>query len=82
MAYLDQSPGAQLILGIGNHRISVFIFQDRLDRRLTLGENRSTRLTFHLETWTADGLRYFVIGDADPNDIHKLSGLLKAAAQP
>ena len=81
MSYLGQSPGAQLIFRIGNHRISVFIFQERLDRRFALGGNRSTRLTFHLETWAADGLRYFVIGDAEPNDIHTLSELLKTAGK-
>ena len=29
MAYLDQSPGAQLIFQVRQHKISVFIFQDR-----------------------------------------------------
>jgi anti-sigma factor RsiW len=81
MSYLGQSPGAQLIFRDGNHRISVFIFQDRLAPQFALGVNRSTRLTFHLETWTAVGLRYFVIGDADPKDVHRLSELLKIAAQ-
>jgi anti-sigma factor RsiW len=80
MAYLDQAPGAQLIFKVGNHRISVFIFQDRSDRRFAPGETRSRNLTFNIETWVGDNLRYFVVGDADPNDIHELSGLLKAAA--
>ena len=30
-----------------------------------------------METWKADDLRYFIIGDADPNDIQKLSDTLK-----
>jgi hypothetical protein len=34
-----------------------------------------------METWAEGGLHYFFIGDADPNDIHKLSELLKAAAR-
>jgi anti-sigma factor RsiW len=80
LSYLAQEPGAQLIFKDGNHRISVFIFQNRLDRQFSLDDSRSRRLTFNVETWTADGLRYFIIGDADPNDIHKLSGLLKVAA--
>ena len=79
VSYLGQAPGAQLIFRSGNHRISVFIFQNRQDRRFASSGSRSRRLTFNLETWTEDDLRYFVIGDADPNDIHKLSDLLKLA---
>jgi anti-sigma factor RsiW len=81
LAYLDQAPGAQLIYRIGNHRISVFIFQNRPDRRFTPGDSRSRRLTFNAETWTDDGLRYFVIGDADADTIRKLSELLKTASR-
>jgi len=80
LSYLDQAPGAQLIFKIGNHRISVFIFQNRRVRPFALNDSRSRRLTFNVETWTADDLRYFVIGDADANDIHKLSDLLRLAA--
>jgi len=80
--YLAQTPGAQLIFKIGNHRISVFIFQNRPERRFTTSNSRSRRLTFNVETWTEDDLRYFVIGDANADDIHKLSELLKIAARP
>ena len=80
MAYLEQAPGAQLIFKIGNHRISVFIFQDRRDRRFAPGDTLSRNVTFNMETWAGDNLRYFVIGDADPGDIHKLSELLKSTA--
>jgi len=82
LSFLDQAPGAQLIFKVGNHRISVFIFQNRTDRPMTSSNGRSRHLTFNLETWTADDLRYYVIGDADPNDIHKLSELLKIAWRP
>jgi anti-sigma factor RsiW len=81
ISYLDQAPGAQLIFKIGNHRISVFIFQDRPNLRFNSSDSRSRRLTFNIETWTEDGLRYFIIGDAEANDIHKLSELLKIAAR-
>jgi anti-sigma factor RsiW len=81
LAYLGQEPGAQLIFQTGKHRISVFIFQDRMDGLLTPGDTMSKRLTFSVETFSEDGLRYFVIGDAAADDIHKLSELLKAAAR-
>jgi len=82
MSYLNQAPGAQLIFKIGNHRISVFIFQNRPDWPFASANGRSRSLTFNVETWTEDELRYFVIGDAEANDIHKLSELLKIAARP
>src|SRR6266852_326622 len=82
MSYLNQAPGAQLIFKIGNHRISVFIFQNRPDWPFASANGRSRTLTFNVETWTEDELRYFVIGDAEANDIHKLSELLKIAARP
>jgi anti-sigma factor RsiW len=80
VSYLDQAPGAQLIFKIGNHQISVFIFQDRLDQRLTSSDSRSRRLTFNVETWTQGGLRYFVIGDASAANIDSLAKLFKAAS--
>jgi len=82
VSYLGQAPGAHLIFKIGNHRISVFIFQNQPEPRLAPSASRSKSVTFNVESWADEGLRYFVIGDADPNDIHKLSELLQAAARP
>lgn len=81
MAYFEQAPGAQLIYRIRNHRISVFIFQKRVDGSVAAGERRERRLTFNVETWDEDDLRYFVIGDADGNDIHRLSEMLRLAGR-
>jgi len=81
LSYLDQAPGVQLIFKIGNHRISVFIFQNRADWRFTASDGSSKRLTFNMQTWSETGLRYFVVGDTDPNDIRKLSELLKIASR-
>jgi anti-sigma factor RsiW len=82
LSYLNQAPGAQLIFKIGNHRISVFIFQDRGSRIFTASDDRARHLTFNEEMWTTDGLRYYAIGDAEASDIRKLSDLLKAASLP
>jgi anti-sigma factor RsiW len=78
VVYLGQAPGAQLIYQIRKHEISVFIFSDRAVGR-ELGSSSSTQkqLLFNIETWDRDGLRYFVIGDASPNDIHNLADMLK-----
>jgi anti-sigma factor RsiW len=80
LSYLDQAPGAQLIYKIGNHLVSVFIFQNRTGNRFASGNGRSRRLTFNVETWTEGDLCYFVIGDANADDIRKLSEMLKLAA--
>jgi anti-sigma factor RsiW len=82
LAYFQQSPGAQLLFEIGKHRISVFIFQNRAElSRLNARSSLRRKLDFNSEIWTEGGLRYFVVGDAGPADIHGLSELLKSAAR-
>jgi len=78
VSYLNQSPGAELLFRVRQHQISVFIFQER-----ALGNNADDgmqgALSFALRSWSHNGLRYFVIGDASPQDLDKLSELMKAA---
>lgn len=82
LAYFQQNPGAQLLFEFRKHQISVFIFQDRAElSRLNSGSWLRGKLAFNSETWTEGGLRYFVVGDAGPADIHNLSELLKTAAR-
>jgi anti-sigma factor RsiW len=80
VAYLGQAPGAELIYQIRKHQISVFIFQGRAVGR-DLGSNSQLQkeLSFNLETWSQEGLRYFVVGDASSADIAALAGMLKKA---
>ena len=81
MAYLRQAPGAELIFQIRKHQISVFIFQEHaLDDGLGSLNGPSHQLTFNMNTWTQNGLRYVVVGDASGADIAALSQLLKAAS--
>jgi anti-sigma factor RsiW len=77
MAYMNQAPGAHLIYQIRKHEISVFIFQDRDFH----AESGSKTLSFSSESWSEGGLSYFVIGDTNSDDIHKLAQLLKNAAK-
>jgi anti-sigma factor RsiW len=80
VAYVGQSPGAELIYQIRKHQISVFIFQDRaVDGDLGLSSQPRKASSFNLESWNQDGLRYFVIGDASSDDIRDLADLLKNA---
>ncbi len=83
MAYLDQSPGAQLIFRIGT--IGFRCSSSRSWQDQSIWRRRfpfAVRVTFNMEAWTEDGLRYVVIGDADPERYSaKLSELLKMASK-
>ncbi len=79
VAYLNQSPGAELIFRVRQHQISVFIFQERGLGGASGNKAAPTALSFEVRSWCQNGLCYFVIGDAGPQDLDKLSELLKAA---
>jgi len=79
VSYLNQSSGAQLIFRIRQHQISVFIFPEKDVQALRPTEVLPSVLSFELRSWQHNGLRYFVIGDAAPQDLDKLAELLKAA---
>jgi anti-sigma factor RsiW len=77
VAYFQHNPGAQLLFEVRSHKLSVFVFQDRPG---ATPPRTAREMAFNSETWSAGGLRYVVIGDAGPADIHQLSELLRAAA--
>jgi anti-sigma factor RsiW len=78
MVYLHQRPGAQLFVGMRQHKISVLIFQESaLDGTFPGGGEDLN--SFDVESWQSHGLRFFVIGDAEPAEIHKLTVALKQA---
>jgi anti-sigma factor RsiW len=79
VSYLNQSPGAELIFRVRQHQISVFIFQEQALGNTRPDDAVQTALSFNVRSWSHNGLRYFVIGDASPQDLDKLSELMKAA---
>jgi anti-sigma factor RsiW len=79
IAYLEQVSGAHLIYQVRKHEISVFIFPDRDSEMRSLPSGPANAASFNSETWTKNGLRYFVIGDANGDDIRALSKLLRDA---
>jgi anti-sigma factor RsiW len=79
VTYLEQTPGAQLIYQLRKHEISVFIFQDRGLETAAPSSGPMHAVSFNVENWTQNGLRYFVVGDVSPNDIQALSKLLRGA---
>ena len=82
VAYLRQTAGAQLIYQVRKHQISVFIFPENALGGSFASESAVRKeLSFSVQTWAHDGLRFIVVGDASPEDIRKLAGLLQNAQQ-
>lgn len=79
VTYLAQTPGAHLIYQVRKHEVSVFIFQDRGEETASLPSGPLRELSFNVENWTQNGLRYFVVGDVSADDIQALSKLLRDA---
>lgn len=83
LIYFDHAPGAQLVYFVGKHEISVFILQD--DRAIASAgalPASARKNGFNLESETSAGLRFVLVSDTNPADIHQLADLLKAAQQP
>ena len=79
VAYFHQEPGAHLIFAYQRHFISVFIFRDTPQLALPASFLADKTSSFTLRTWTKEGLRYVVIGDANAATIEDLSELLQRA---
>ena len=77
VAYLEQVSGAHLIYQIRKHEISVFIFPQSAGAMRSLPSGMANAASFNSDTWTKNGLRYFVIGDASGDDIQALGKLLR-----
>jgi anti-sigma factor RsiW len=78
VAYLNQSPGAELIVRVRQHQISVFIFQERAAGDFAAENSDESAQSFTVRSWSHNGLRYFVVGDVAAADLDKLSDLLKS----
>ncbi len=81
VSYLEQTAGAHLIFQVRKHEISVFIFPEHGQDLPSLASGPVNQLSFNVESWTQNGLRYFVIGDANADDIGALSKLLRDASK-
>ena len=81
LVYFQQRPGAQLIVGMRQHRISVLIFQESpwLVRSFSGLSGVQRRDSFEMQSWQSQGLVFVLISDADPAAVDKLSQLFKQA---
>jgi anti-sigma factor RsiW len=81
LVYVHQQAAAQLVVGSGKHRISVIVVQEnaRFGTALPFSGGVSIRDSFNVETWEKNGLRFYVIGDAEQGAIHRLAQVLQGA---
>lgn len=79
VVYVHQEPGAHLLFGYQRHFISVFIFRDTSQLAMPASFLAHKTSSFTLRTWTQQGLRYVVLGDASAATIENLKELLQRA---
>ena len=81
VVYLHQQPAAQVVVGAGQHKISLLIAQETsaLGTLPFVSDGVAVRDSFNVETWQKHGLRFFVIGDAEQAVIHRLALALQGA---
>ncbi len=79
VAYFHQEPGAQLVFRYQRHLISVFLFRETPALALPASAFADRTSSFSLQTWTQRGLRYVVIGDANPKIVQELAEQLHSA---
>jgi anti-sigma factor RsiW len=80
LIYLHQQPGAQLIVAMRQHKISVLILQDSAQLARSLPRSNAVQqLAFNISTWPSHQLRFFVVGDAEPAEVEKLAELMERA---
>ena len=82
IVYLQQQPAAQVVVAMGQHKISIIVAQESvMHSAFPLSHGASVRNSFNVETWSSRGLRFFVIGDAEKAQIQKLAEALHDANQ-
>jgi anti-sigma factor RsiW len=79
LVYFHQHPGAQLIVSMHQHKVSVLIFQRSVDigRAFSQSAVLDHSTSFGIEAWQSQELRFVLVSDADPAGIESLSHMLK-----
>jgi anti-sigma factor RsiW len=76
MSYIQQQPAAQLLFQVRQHKISVFIQQERPSGVA----KEATQNAFTVRSWKNAGLQYWLVTDASPQDAEALEKLLKSSS--
>jgi anti-sigma factor RsiW len=79
LVYFHQHPGAQLIVSMHQHKVSVLIFQRSADigRAFSQSTAPDHSTSFGIEAWQSPELSFVLVSDADPAGIENLSRMLK-----
>jgi anti-sigma factor RsiW len=81
VVYLHQSPGAALLFQYRKHRLSAYVFQEGVKWNIGSAPGKVEQQdSFWVETWSAGGLRYFVVGDTSAENVDQLAGLMRSAS--
>ena len=78
MVYLQQSPGAELLYQVRQHKISVFIFQVREGEKKPLAADHALSFTF--SGWMQGQLQYCLVTDATRDEAEQLVTMFRKAA--
>lgn len=81
LVYFHHAPGAQLLFELRKHQLSVFIVTESQTFALPgVAQTALREQGFSIESWSQNSLRYVVVGDTGPAEVHQLAGLLRSAA--
>jgi anti-sigma factor RsiW len=72
--YARQRPGAELVYQAGQHRISVFVFQQQDE-----GTRTVLKPHFNVANWTEGGLHFYVVTDAGQEESGRLVRMFQEA---
>jgi anti-sigma factor RsiW len=74
LAFVQHTPAAELLYTAGQHKVSLFIFQERGAAQIPGGSS-----TFNVKSWTENGLQYYLVTDASDAETTQLISLWKDA---
>src|SRR6185312_949492 len=74
LPFAQHNPGAELLYTAGQHKISLFIFQERGTM-----QNPHGSATFNVKSWNENGLQYYLVTDASDAETAQLIALWKDA---
>src|SRR6185437_5398647 len=73
LVFLQHNPGAELLYLAGQHKVSVFIFQEA-GKQVRVGSSN-----FNVKNWNENGLQYYLVTDASDAETAQLISLWKDA---
>jgi len=75
VVYTQNSPGAELVYKVRQHKLSVFIFQAR-----DVHGGPAANQPFVVNSWQQGGLQYYIVTDAAKEDAEHLRSMMMEAA--